>query len=104
MATIIELSLNFELASGSCAPDAITQVATPVPGIVRGVRRDSVVCSWCKGCPLDGLCDDDACALRPAPDGLCNDFFARKMHGLCAPSRFPNLGVFIQFKKQCGWA
>ena len=51
--------------------------ASPAPAdaqVVHRDSRDSVYCSWFKGCPLDGLCDSDECGLRPESD---NSFYRR---------------------------
>ena len=84
------------LRSDAYAPSAVSNV-------VRGIRRDSVVCRWCAGCPLDGLCDSDQCGARPQSLYDFNERVARHVPDGCWSGRFPNLGVFISFKKQHGW-
>lgn len=71
--------------------------------IVRGIRRDSVVCHWCAGCELDGLCDSDQCAARPQSVLGYYEQVSRHLSNGCYMGRFPSLGAFISFKKRQGW-
>ena len=83
------------------APAALRWSASAT--VVRGVRRDSVACSWCAGCDLDGLCDHDECASRPETDFR---FYERLYKGgalFASRQRFPNLGSYIDLLKSQNW-
>lgn len=73
MAVILNLfapAVGQSLVSSSVA-------ASPAPAdaqVIHRDSRDSDRCVWCKGCPLDGLCDIDECGLRPESD---NSFYRR---------------------------
>lgn len=71
--------------------------------VVRGIRRDSVVCRWCAGCELDGLCDSDQCAARPQSVLGYYEQVSRHLPNGCYMGRFPSLSAFISFKKRQGW-
>lgn len=88
----------------SLASSAVAAPAAPADArIVRGVRRDSVVCRWCAGCPLDGYCDSDECGARPES---LTDYYERlakhSPNGLWI-GRFPNLNEYIKCLKSQNW-
>ena len=70
--------------------------------VVRGVHRDSVVCRWCVGCPLDGLCDSDQCGARPQSDSNYYERIARHLPDGVWSGRYPNLQVYIAHLKRQG--
>lgn len=73
MAIVLSLFGDAVWASLVSSSGAAPAAPADAPVIHRD-SRDSVKCSWCKGCPLDGLCDSDECGCRPESD---NSFYRR---------------------------
>lgn len=64
--------------------------------------RDSRVCRWCVGCPLDGLCDSDECGRRPESDYQFFDNLHCDESPFFHRAHFPNLGELIRSLKAMG--
>ena len=83
------------------------QVAAPAVAadsrVVRSVHRDSDVCHWCVGCPLDGLCDSDQCGARPQSVPDYYERIASYLPDGVWSGRYPNLQVYIAHLKRQGW-
>lgn len=87
----------------SLVSSAVAASAAPAgPLVVNGVRRDSVMCRWCVGCPLDGLCDSDQCGARRQSLYDYSERLAKHDPNSQWISRFPDLGVYINFLKKHG--
>ena len=87
----------------SLVSSAVAASAAPADArVVNGVRRDSVVCRWCIGCPLDGLCDSDQCGARRQSLYDYSERLAKHDPNSQWISRFPDLGVYINFLKKHG--
>lgn len=76
----------------------MVSVPTSVSLSVSSLRSDA--CSpqpigaqgCCKGCSLFGLCDSDSCAALGFP-----------IDSPAPSTRFPNLGVYVDYLKKHGW-
>lgn len=64
--------------------------------------RDSRVCRWCVGCPLDGLCDSDECGRRPESDYQFFEKLYRDESPFLGRAHFPNLGELVRSLKAMG--
>lgn len=100
----VVLNLFGDAVWASLAGHQVAAPAAPADSrVVRGVRRDSVVCRWCVGCPLDGLCDSDACGARPQSVSNFYERVARHHHDGVWSGRYPNLQAYIANLKRQGW-
>lgn len=64
--------------------------------------RDSRVCRWCVGCPLDGLCNSDECGRRPESDYLFFEKLCSGESSFLHRAHFPNLGELVRSLKAMG--
>lgn len=102
MAIVLNLFSHSEWESLKSDPEGVNRPSGFDYGM-RESRRDSKVCRWCVGCPLDGLCDCDQCGARHQSLYDYSERLAKHSSNYVWRGRYPNLKVYIEFLKNCGW-
>ncbi len=102
MAIILNLFSHSEWESLKSDPEGVNRPSGSGSEL-RDSHRDSKVCRWCVGCPLDGLCDCDQCGARPQSLYDYSDRLAKHNPNSVWRGRYPNLNVYISFLKSQNW-
>lgn len=91
MAVILSLFSESDMQGVSVAP---VSCPSPVSSLrsEAGSPQPRRALGCCKDCPLLGLCDSDDCAALGFP-----------IDSPAPSTRFPNLGVYIDYLKKHGW-
>lgn len=91
MALVLSLFSDSEMQGVSVAP---ASCVNPVSSLRSEARSPQPLRAMgcCEGCYLFGLCDSDDCAALGFP-----------IDSPAPSTRFPNLGVYIDYLKKHGW-
>ena len=98
---VVQLSLSFSDYAPASAPAERVRIDRAQVDAMGVVDRQAV--GFCQGCPLFAVCDHDDCGRRPQSDPDWDLCAAQMLDPDRLPAIFPNLNVFIIFKKLHGW-
>ena len=98
---IVQLSLSFSDPAPASAPAERVRIDHTQVDALGHDDRQAV--GFCQGCPLFAVCDLDNCGRRPQSDPDYDLCAAQSIDPDRLPAIFPNLNVFIIFKKLHGW-